>query len=171
MKKITLLLAFVLTIAVSAQTTLTHSLNPFTVSDGGVACWDNVTGEYRTNKMYRAYVLADFGVTGDFEITEVQFGQGASDEGKILGLAIYTADTDDLTIATLTYVNDITHVASSANDLTVVSEPFSATIPAGSIVVFEVTAGDSGANTGESFFAGLNSDGETDDSYLWAEDC
>lgn len=172
MKKITLLLsAMMLTLAAQSQTLLTQSDDPVNVTDGGVACWDNVGLTYSENSFYRAYVLDDFGVTGSFVISEVQYGQGTADDGKLINLNIYTANTDDLATATLTLIGGTTHISSSADDLSLVTEPLVATIPAGSIVVFEVNAPDSGVNTGETFFPGINLIGENDDSYLKAVDC
>ena len=71
MKKITLLLsACMLSVAIQAQTLLTQSNDPVNVTDGGVACWSSPTnggdGTYSNNSFYRAYVLDDFGITGDF---------------------------------------------------------------------------------------------------------
>ena len=109
---------------VDAQVTLTQSVDPNTVDAGGVACWSNGTGEYRDNAFFRAYNLNDFGVTGDFEISSVQYGQGSADDGKEITVSIYTADTDDLATATLTFVASATHTSNSADDLSLVSVPF-----------------------------------------------
>lgn len=172
MKKITLLaFAVILTVAAQAQTLLTQSLDPVTVTDGGVACWDGTGGTYSSNSFFRAYDLADFGVSGSFVISEVQYGQGTADDGKIINLNVYTASSTDLTSATLSLVGSTTHVSSAADDLSLVTVPMATTIPAGSIVVFEVNAPDSGTNTGETYFPGINAAGENDDSYLMAEDC
>lgn len=172
MKKITLLaFAVILTVAVQAQTLLTQSLDPVTVTDGGVACWDATGGTYSNNSFFRAYDMADFGVSGSFVISEVQYGQGTADDGKIINLNIYTASSTDVASATLSLVGSTTHVSSAADDLSLVTVPMAATIPAGSIVVFEVNAADSGTNTGETYFPGINAVGENDDSYLMAADC
>lgn len=172
MKKITLLaVAFVFAITAQAQITLTQSLDPVTVDDGGVACWDSTGGTYSQNSFWRAYDLADFGVTGSFELSSVEYGQGSADDGKEITLNIHTADNIDLSVATLTLVATATHISSSADDLSLISEAISGTVPAGSIVVFEVSAGDSGVNVGETYFPGNNSAGENAPSYLSAADC
>ncbi|WP_347372961.1 T9SS type A sorting domain-containing protein [Aequorivita sp. Q41] len=172
MKKITLaLVAVMLTFAAQSQTILTQSADPVNVVDGGVACWDNVGLTYSENSFFRAYYLTDFGVNGDFAVSEVQYGQGSADDGKLINLNIYTADTDDLAVANLNLIASTTHTSSSADDLSLVTVPMTATIPAGSIVVFEVNAPSSGTNTGETFFPGVNNAGEDDDSYLSAVDC
>ncbi|WP_026450611.1 T9SS type A sorting domain-containing protein [Aequorivita capsosiphonis] len=172
MKKITLLVcAIMLSVAAQSQTLLTQSIDPDTVDDSGVACWDNQGGTYSQNSFFRAYDMEDFGVTGDFEITELQYGQGAADDGKEVFLNVYTSNKTDLNTATLTLVGGTGHTSSAADDLTMVTVPFSATIPAGSIVVFEVNAGDSNGEPGQTYFPGTNGAGENDLSYLMAEDC
>ena len=176
MKKITLMIfAMVLSIASYAQTLLTQSLDPVNVSESGVACWSSPTtggdGSYSNNSFFRAYVLNDFGITGSFAISEVQYGQGSADDGKLINLNIYTADTDDLTVATLTLIATTTHVSSAADDLSLVTVPMIAVIPAGSIVVFEVNAPDSLGMPDQTYFPGSNTAGENDESYLMAADC
>lgn len=154
-----------------AQVVLTQSVDPNSVTDGGVACWSSASGEYRENSFFRAYNLADFSVAGDFEIGSVQYGQGAADDGKVITVNIYTATSDNLTTATLTLVQSATHISSSADDLSLITVPITATIPAGSTIAFEVLAGDSGTNTGETFFPGINAAGENDDSYIMSTGC
>lgn len=175
MKKITLMMAaMAFSVAGFAQTLLTQSVDPTSVDDGGVACWSappDGDGSYSDNSFFRVYKLDDFGITGAFSITEVQFGQGSADDGKLLNLNIYTADTDDLSTATLTLVSTTTHIADSADDLSLVIVPLVANVPAGSIVVFEVNAPDSLGLPDATYFPGINMAGENDDSYLMAADC
>jgi len=166
------LLIVLLAWTTKAQVTISQSNDPTTVTAGGVACWSNTTGKYRENSFYRAYNLADFSITDDFEITSVEYGQGAADEGKVLTCNVYTATSDDLATATLSLVGTATHTATAADDLTVVSVALSATIPStATTIVFEVLAADSGTNTGETFFPGINASGENDDSYLKSTAC
>ncbi|TWO32485.1 T9SS type A sorting domain-containing protein [Seonamhaeicola sediminis] len=158
----------------NAQTTLTQSENPNLVDDSGNACW-NPGGlnpnTYNDNSFYRAYNLSDFSITGSFQITSVQFGQGSADTGKEITLKIHTANTDDLTNAVLTEQASTTHICNASNNLQVVSVPLSVSIPSNSTIVFEVFAPDSGTNTGELFFIGTNSAGQNDDSYISFSEC
>ena len=156
---------------VNAQVTLSQSVDAVNVTDGGVACWNSGNGEYRENSFFRAYNLSDFGITEAFDVTSVEYGQGAADDGKEITLNIYTATSDDLTTATLTLVGSATHTSAEADDLTLVSVALSASIPANSTIAFEILAGDSGTNTGETFFPGINDGGENDDSYLMSAAC
>ena len=154
-----------------AQITLTQSVDPVSVTDTGVACWNNGSGEYRDNSFFRAYNLADFSVTDDFQISSVEYGQGSADEGKVITVNIYTASSDDLATATLTLVETASHTSSAADNLSVISVPISAVIPANSTIAFEVFAGDGGTNTGETYFPGINAGGENDDSYIMSIGC
>ncbi len=155
-----------------APVLLTQSVDSETVSAGGVACWSSGSGEYRENSFYRSYDLADFGITNPVVVSSVEFGQGSADEGKELILNLYTVDNVDLEFATtFTLIGTATHIASAANDLSLVSVPMVAVIPAGSIVAFEVNAPDGGTATGQTFFPGNNGAGENAPSYLKAEAC
>ncbi len=154
-----------------APVVLTQSLDPVTVDTGGVACWDNVGGEYRDNAFYRVYKLDDFGITGDFMVSSLEWGQGSADSNNQLGLNLYLADTDDLGTATLTLLDGTTHSSDPADDLSLVSAPLSTTVPQGSILVFEVFAPDGGTALDVKFFPGFNSAGENDDSYLKSDGC
>src|SRR5690606_28818516 len=155
----------------NAQVTLTQSVDPVNVTDGGVACWSNTTGEYRENSFFRSYNLAEYGVVGDFNITNVQYGQRSADDGKVITLNIYTASSLNLATATLTLVESTTHISSAADDISLVSVPMTATVPANSIIAFEVMAGDSGAATGQTYFPGINDAGQNAPSYLEATAC
>ena len=172
MKKITLLVfATMLSVASQAQVLLTHSEDPVNVTDGGVACWNSGTGSYSENSFFRSYALADYDITGSFDITELQYGQGSADNGKLIFLNVYTVNQTDLNTAIFTLIGGTSHISSAADDLSLIKVPFTASIPAGSIVAFEVNAGDSNGNPGEKYFPGNNAAGEDADSYLQAEDC
>jgi len=173
MKKITLLVGAILFgFATQAQITLTQSNDPVNVTDGGVACWGSGTGEYRDNSFWRSYDLADFGVTGSFEISELQWGQGTADNGNVLNLNIYIVDEADLQIALdFNLVASTTHNSSASDDLSLVTAPLSVVIPPGSIIAFEVNSPDGGTATDARYFPGINAGGENAPSYLEAVDC
>jgi len=160
---------------VNAQVTLTQSIDDITVSDSGVACWA-AGASYSDNAFLRAYDLADFGISESFDITSVEYGQGSAFEGKIITCNIYTATTDNLATALLTLVGTADHVSEAAADLSLISVPLSVTIPAGSIIAFEVFAGedpddgDPGTDV-SAFFPGINDVGENDDSWIMSVDC
>ena len=155
----------------NAQVTLTQSVDDGLVEAGGVACWASALGEYRDNSFFRAYDLSDFGITDDFGITSVEYGQGSADDNKEIVCNIYTSTSTNLTTATLTLVETAMHVSAAADDLTMISVPLTATIPAGSIIVFEVFAAGAGTTLNSTFFPGINGAGENDTSWIQAPDC
>lgn len=172
MKKITLSL-FALTFGLflnAQEVTLSHSVDPETITEGGVACWASDSGEYRDNFFARAYNLADFDVEGDFQINAIEFGVGSADDGVSVIVSLYTADSEDLSSATLNLLYEGLQPLSSGDDLTLVTAEVDALAPAGSIVVVEIM----GIDTGEPFqryFPGFNTAGETAPSWLKAEAC
>lgn len=173
MKKITLFfIAFIFAISSYSQTTtLSQSVDPTTIDTGGVACWDSATGEYRENSFARTYNLSSFGITGAWEITAVEFGQGSADDGKLVHINIYTSDTEDLTTATLTLISSTDVVLMSGNDMTLITAPISASVPANSIVVVEINAPDEGTTPNQRFFPGFNLVGQNSISWLKADSC
>ncbi|NND63356.1 MAG: T9SS type A sorting domain-containing protein [Flavobacteriaceae bacterium] len=147
--------------------TLSHSVNPFTVDTGGVACWNSANGEYRDNAFARTYDLAtDFAIAGDFEIQAVEWGQGTGDDGKVIDVNIYTVDFEDLSVALFTLIASESFTISSADDLSLITYPITALIPAGSIVAVEVFAPDEGTVANQRLFPGFNLSGQTQTAWL-----
>lgn len=170
--KVSVCLCFLLiTFFSQAQITLSQSLDPVNITATGMACWSNVSGDYSENSFMRVYNLQDFGVISSFTVTGVEYGQGSADDGKVVTIKLYTASSENLTTANLTLVQSTTHVSSSADDMSLVTVPISASIPMNAILVFELVAGDSNGNVGETFFPGFNEVGENDDSYIKSSDC
>lgn len=175
MKKITLFFLFAFVVnTIIAQTVISQSVDPVSVTEGGAACWsspsNNGTGDYRQNTFYRRYDLAnDFGITGSFEVGAVQFGQASAVEGTSVTVTIYIADS--FPGGTLIPLASEDYTLSSGENI-LVEVPFNVTIPANSLVVFELLVPES-ANGEDSFrfFPGFNSAGQNDPSYLQAVDC
>jgi len=160
MKKITfLLLSFLAVVTLNAQTLLTGSDTP-DIIDGGVFCG---AGDIQDLNGFRSYVLADFGITEDFQITTVQYGAGAGSlagapaEGLPVTITIYTTDAPFPT-GTLTEIATTTDVLFDGDGGIVRDVAIDALIPAGSEVVIgtlypndgitNVTIGSGGLNTG-----------------------
>ncbi|TXE20021.1 T9SS type A sorting domain-containing protein [Psychroserpens burtonensis] len=176
MKKnyVLILLTVLFTVSIQAQVVISQSVDPVSVTESGVACWSappTGTGEYRDNAFLRSYTMSVFGITEDFGVTSVEYGQGAADDGKLITVNLYTATSEDLTTATLTLIGTATHVSAAIDDLTLISVSLTATIPAGSIVALEVSAADGGTNVGETYFPGYNTAGENGISYLVSAGC
>ncbi len=154
-----------------AQVTLSHNVDPLTVDVVGLACWNDTTNEYRDNHNARVYNLNEFNIAGDFEISAVEFGQALGDDGKEVHVSIYTSDTEDLTVATLTLVTTTEISLMEANNSSIITVFVNASIPAGSIVVVEIFAPDEGASTTQKYFPGFNFNGETDFSWIKVPNC
>ena len=173
MKKITLLAASLLIgVASNAQVTLSQSVDPSTIDTGGVACWNSGNGEYRDNAFARTYDLeGDFSITGDFEVSAVEFGQGSADDGKVVQVNIYEVDTQDLSLATFTLIETTDVTLEAANDLTLIEAPITATIPAGTTVAVEIFAPDEGTDTFIRYFPGFNTAGQNNTAWLKSDGC
>lgn len=173
MKKnyVLILLTVLFTVSIQAQVVISQSVDPVSVTDDGVACWNVTSGEYRDNAFLRSYTMSVFGITEDFGVTSVEYGQGAADDGKLITVNLYTSTSEDLNAATLTLLGTATHVSAAIDDLALISVSLTATIPAGSIVALEVFADDAGTNVGETFFPGINAGGENGISYLKSAGC
>lgn len=107
MKKLfTLLTAGVFLTAgsVNAQDVIfSHNDDDVIVSGSGVSCGDNETGLTSDNEFARWFDVSDYGVTGDFEIYQVDFGVETVELGTMpMTVTIYESDFDfpfgDLTI-------------------------------------------------------------------------
>lgn len=147
--------------------TLSQSVDPYTIDTGGVACWNNVTFEYRDNAFARTYDLqGDFDITGDFMISAVEWGQGTGDNGKDIMISIYVIDTENLAVANFELVNTVTHTVSSSDNMSLVTTPISAGIPAGSIVAVEVFAPDEGTVPERRLFPGFNLAGQNNTAWI-----
>ncbi len=170
MRNFTLLfIALAFGLQTNAQITLSHNTDPVTVDVVGLACTNS--NLYRDNSNARVYNLNEFGITGSFDISAVEFGQGTANDGKDLKVIIYTSDSEHLTDATLTLIVEEEIILEAVNNNTVVTVPITATIPAGSIVVVETFASDEGAATDLKFYPGFNFNGETDFSWVKVPNC
>lgn len=172
MKKITLLLAsFVASVAMNAQT-ITHN-NSQTVDDGlGLTCQSG--GITTDNQFFGVFDLAgDFGIAGDWQIDEVQFGVdevlNAPGNSYPVLVTVYTTDSGDPN-GTLTSLGSDVILLTDADALSVVSVPFTtpAVAPAGSVIVVELTVLDDG-QTG--FRLGATGTASNDDSWILADAC
>lgn len=147
--------------------TLTHSASNTVLAANTVACAQD-GGTFTTeNYYYRVFELADFGVTDDFNVTEVTFGIENLNSTQSITVNLYTLD-GAFTTANLTLIGTATE-SLAAQTLSLVTIPVSGVAEAGSTLVVELAPPDlSGV---AAFFPGSNSDGETAPSYIRAPGC
>lgn len=156
-------------LAECGNTTLTQSSSQTITVLNSVSC--NIGGFTLQNSYYRAYVLEDFGITGDFEVCEVLLGveSASSFSGtQPVSVNLYTSDPE-FPDGTLTEIG-FADIELPDQDLTIVSIPVTATVPAGSQLVVEIFIPD-GLAAGNSFFIGSNAEPQTGPSYIRAPDC
>jgi hypothetical protein len=156
-------------LAECGNTTLTQSSSQTVTELNSVSC--NIGGFNSENSYYRAYVLEDFGITGDFEVCEVLLGveSASSISGtQPVSVNLYTSDPE-FPDGALTEIG-FADIELPDQDLTIVGIPVTATVPAGSQLVVEIYIPD-GVFAENSFFIGSNDAPQTGPSYIKAPDC
>ena len=175
MKKITPLIILFFTQIIISQT-LTHSVSQTITDLNSVACeqqFDIVSD----NTFYRSFKLTDFGITGSYDISSVQYGievmSGAPAAGYPISVSIYTT-SDDFPDDDLILVNQVTEMVTNQS-LQLHTTPITASIPAGAEFVVAIYVKSDvvadGGNGQVTFQFGSNADGETAPSYLSAPKC
>ncbi|MGM0635664.1 MAG: T9SS type A sorting domain-containing protein [Bacteroidota bacterium] len=182
MQKITLFLCLVfLSAVVHAQEdemiTLSQSENSNEVEETAVACWGNdpdaeTANQFFDNRFARIYNLADYEIEGDFEILSVEFGQGLG-EDKIVDVNLYTLDDEDPNEAemTLIYTQEETIFAQADETIIVVNLDEEVEVENDAIIMVEIFAEGEGEETFKWFFPGINSYGQTQQSWFMSPDC
>lgn len=152
--------------------TITHSATQNIVSGNSVAC--NSGGLHTDNSYFRAFDLNSFGITFDFNVTQVEIGietcTGASGTQPIT-VNLWTSSQPFPT----GFPGSVTQIGTASIDvpdqsLTVFPIAVTGLAPTGSELVVEIFT-PNGQTAGHSFFIGSNPDGETGPSYLLAADC
>ncbi|MCO5194516.1 MAG: S8 family serine peptidase [Anaerolineae bacterium] len=152
--------------------TITQSATNNIVQFNSVSC--NAGGLHTDNSYLRVFDLMSYGITDDFDVTEVEIGVeqalGATGSQPIdVNLYILTDPNAPLTFGNLTPIGSTSTMVSDQS-LSLWSTPVMGTAPAGSMLVVEIFTPD-GQTTGNSFFIGSNPDGQTGPSYLAAAAC
>jgi hypothetical protein len=161
--------------------TLSQATSTSIVALNSRAC-ANIYGVTFENSYYRAFPLADFGITGPFNVASVsyaveaataEFGASQPVQVKVYnyagGLGGTTLDTASM--------SPLANVASMVPNTTtgmMVTANVAATVPAGGTVVAEVFVPNSdpdGDTYGNEFYLGSNAGGESRPGYLRAPKC
>ncbi len=147
-------------------TVLTHSTS-LDVVPGTVACSPDGGVSTTANSFLRTFTLGDFGIVGDFEVAEVQFGIENLSAAADISVNLYALD-GAFVFANMSLIGTVTENL-AAQSLSLVSVPVSGTVPAGGTLVVEIAAPD--LDGVAAFFAGSNGLGESAPSYLVAPGC
>lgn len=150
-------------------TTITHSNSQNVVTGNSASC--NASGLHADNSYIRVFNLSDFGIGGNFNVTNVEFGvqsaAGATGSQPVT-VNLYTL-SGPLTFGNLTPIGS-SSVNLSDQALTIANVNVAGTAPAGSMLVVEIFT-PNGQTAGNSFFIGSNPNGQTASSYIAAADC
>jgi hypothetical protein len=150
--------------------TLTHSASQAVVAGNAIACSADDGATTSANSYLRTFTLADFGVDGAFDVTEVEFGVENLTVAQDLTVGLYTLrdPAAPLTRANLEPVGTATQSLQPQRQ-TLATVPVTGAIPAGSTLVVEVSAPDLTGVGG--FWPGTNSAGQSAPTYLAAPGC
>jgi hypothetical protein len=165
------------------QVTLSQT-NDMTMAAGkAIACSSrnifNIPVGTRDNSWYRVFKLADYGITGPFQLQRVTFwtdyayaGSGTTQPATIkVGTYAGTVEADTLATAQITYLGTVQITIPDADASNGADPPvdtnISATIPAGSSLIVELALPD-GYNDGNFFYIGVSAGGESKKGYLRA---
>ncbi len=157
----------------NAPRTITHSQSQAIAAGNSIAC--HVNFKHTDNAYLREFTLTDFGITGAFQVQQVEFGveravagSGASQPGQVR-LYRKIDPTSPLTYANLALLA-VVDIAIPDMALMSYNAPIAGTAPAGSVLVVELFTPD-GRPDGHSFYIGSNAQGQTGATYIAAAGC
>lgn len=147
--------------------TLSHSLSQ-ALNGVTLACLYTNLGYTSTNGYIRDFQLNDFGVTSEFNLTEVEIGvrkavSGSGSQPIVIYLATWNPDN------TVTLI-DSANFQVPDQQLTMLSLPVSAIVPANSRLLVQVVTRD-GLTDENTFIVAANDGGQTAPSYLYGPGC
>ena len=160
----------------SCPATITQSSSQTITLLNSVSC--NAGGVHRDNSYYRAFNLANLGITTVYNVSSVSFGveqaiAGAGNGGvQPITVNLYANNGAAFPNGTLTPIGTANVMLPDTATGTVFSVPVVAAVPAGTLeLVYEVFSPDGTTRGGNSFFIGSNTSAQTGPSYLRAPDC
>jgi len=142
------------------------------VADHSIACLDTQNPYQLDNRFMRVFRLADYGVTGAYDVTEVAVGiehaQSGTGADQPAAVKLWTV-SGSLSVANLAPLatKPVQVPNMSASLLTV---PVSARVPAGATLVVEFTM-PNGLDFAHQLMIGSNSAGQSGPTYVVAPDC
>ena len=166
------MVAFTFSNNLQAQQILSQSTDQATI-EGGISCGNQAGGFTLENSYYRSYVMADYGITSDFEIGGVQFGVGSATAPIALTVNIYLNSGNPFPNGTMALIGTKTQNVNTADAGTLVFANMGSDnimVPASSEIVLEIKAPDLTAVPAE-FYIGGNDLGESAQDYLSSPGC
>jgi hypothetical protein len=131
-----------------------------------------VSGFTFENHYWRAFNLADFGITGEFDVCDVEIGiESATSVGgtQPLTVNLYSALASKFPNGTLTAIGTA-NLSVVDQTQTLLTIPVTGAVPPGQALVVEIVSPD-GTTNQDSFLIGSNADSQTAPSYLSAASC
>lgn len=151
--------------------TLDQNTSDTPVEDTGIACGNDE--ETDANSYYRVFDLTALGISTPFTISQVSFGvEDYEGSPKItVFVGVYTGTiASPLAGSFASSASQVANVPQTTEgDDATVNTPIAATIPGGSKLYVEVDA--AAGNSGQFFYIGSNTAGETTTAYLKASTC
>lgn len=179
MKKITLIVLFLIALNVNAQT-ISHS-TAMTLGTTNVACnagtAPNVTSS--DNRYYRFFELANFSITSNYAVTSVQFGVQTLNiptlpAGFPVTVKLFSTTNSNFPTGFPTGYTELATVTTNmlaVNAGTLVTIPIVGTIPLGSNLLVEVGYALQTAGSFNRIFLSANSLGQTAPTYISSTGC
>jgi hypothetical protein len=152
----------------------TESSSDTVVFHNSVAC--ATPSGHANNRYWRAYDPAEYGITHDFAVCNVQIGveeaSSGSGNGQPITLNLYSSSQPfpGGFPGSLTLIGTTGSITVADQALTLLDVPVAGTVPAGTQLVVEVFTPD-GQLDGNLFFIGSNAETETHPSYVSAAAC
>jgi hypothetical protein len=148
--------------------TLSQTTSNQNAASNSIAC------QAGTNSWYRVFPLADFGITGPFNVQSVTFGVQEAGGSPPINVKIGTyAGTPGTTLdlAMITALNQVTiNAANQTNPGANVTTNITGTVPAGGKLVVEINRPNAGTST-VYFYIGASNQGETKSGYMRGPSC
>lgn len=140
----------------------------------GIACAPTTGGYTLRNSYYRVFTLSDYGVTGTFHVTGIDFivSTAAQSPSLTVGVGTYNGTTGGQTItkANISIVTSMPYTPGNTTTAVPVHVPITADITGNLVVeIDQSTAGSTG--TPYQFYIGANEAGESKPGYISSADC
>ncbi len=151
--------------------TITNNNSQTIVTGEEIACASPTS--FRNNNIFTEFDLdGDFGITGQFDVTDAEMAIGpvTTPAGFDLTFNVYSSNGGAFPGGTQTLQGTATVTITNADAETIVSVPLTASIPAGDDIVFEAVLVDDGTDTNFMRF-GANQDGPSGINFILAPDC